>query len=109
MAERVLSDADLPNWAAGFHLQQAAEKALKAILVAHGRPPPRTHDLGLLVEAAETFAPALGGWADRLLSLGDFAVSHRYPGAPEPMLDLARSVADIRELLAVVERECLPK
>ncbi len=32
-----------------FHAQQAAEKYLKAFLVARSESPPRTHDLGALL------------------------------------------------------------
>ena len=39
---------DMDPWAACFHAQQAAEKALKAVLVARGTEPPYTHDLGAL-------------------------------------------------------------
>lgn len=35
-------------WACCFHAQQAAEKALKAVLIARGTEPPHTHDLGAL-------------------------------------------------------------
>ena len=34
-----------------FHAQQAAEKAIKAGLVAGGAEPPRTHDLEMLLAA----------------------------------------------------------
>jgi len=39
---------DMDAWVCCFHAQQAAEKALKAVLVALGREPPHTHDLGAL-------------------------------------------------------------
>ncbi len=39
---------DMDPWACCFHAQQAAEKALKAVLVARGTEPPYTHDLGAL-------------------------------------------------------------
>jgi len=39
---------DMDPWACCFHAQQAAEKALKACLVARGTEPPYTHDLGAL-------------------------------------------------------------
>ena len=39
---------DMDPWACCFHAQQVAEKALKAVLVARGEEPPRTHDLGAL-------------------------------------------------------------
>lgn len=39
---------DMDPWVGCFHAQQAAEKALKALLVARGVEPPHTHDLGAL-------------------------------------------------------------
>jgi len=39
----------LAGWAAAFHAHQAAEKALKAVLVARDEDPPRIHNLRALV------------------------------------------------------------
>jgi HEPN domain-containing protein len=66
-----------------FHSQQAAEKALKAVLVLQQIDFPRTHDLGLLLEMCsaagctetETLQPATG--------LTRYAVATRYPGDHE--------------------------
>lgn len=104
VAELSRADPDLPGWTTGFHLQQAAEKALKAVLVARGRAAPRTHDLEQLAEAVEAFHPALAGWADRLLGLSEFAVAQRYPGVEEPAVDLGGAEAQVRELVAAAER-----
>jgi HEPN domain-containing protein len=69
-----------------FHAQQCAEKYLKAILVAKGRPFPRTHDLRLL----NTLCGEAGVWIEvdvvRLDSLSFYAVQARYPG-DEPTLE----------------------
>lgn len=63
-----------------FHSQQCAEKALKALIAAPGNEPPRSHDLGVLVEALEEqqVFPADVISAARLLA--DFGVAPRYPG-----------------------------
>lgn len=45
----LLGAEDCPLDIVAFHLQQAAEKLLKAILTAYSRPFPRTHDLAALV------------------------------------------------------------
>jgi HEPN domain-containing protein len=42
---------------AGFHLQQALEKFLKAFLGAHGQPLKRTHELPALLALAERYDP----------------------------------------------------
>ena len=63
-----------------FHAQQAAEKALKAVLLAHGVAFPLTHDLEVLLQlgrqAGLTLDPALGD----LARLTPYAVELRYPG-----------------------------
>ena len=108
VAVAVLRDPALPDWAAGFHLQQAVEKALKAVLTAHGRPAPRTHDIALLSETVELLVAALAGWGEKLLPLGEFSVTQRYPGAPEPKLDLRRMADDVRAFLGAVRGETKP-
>lgn len=44
--------------------QQAAEKALKAALVAHNQRPPRTHDIADLLDRAQAVQPSLQELAD---------------------------------------------
>jgi HEPN domain-containing protein len=106
VAELTLLSPDLPAWPAGLHLQQAAEKALEAVLVSQGLCAPRTHDRALLAETAAQVAPKLQVWGERLLALGDFAVAQRYPGAPHPQVDLAPMVAEVRWLLADAQALC---
>lgn len=64
--------------ALGFHAQQAAEKALKAVAVLRGLEAPRTHDLAalghVLLDKGET--PPLT--VDQLRGLNPFAVEYRY-------------------------------
>ena len=50
MLERLLGDSDVDDDTLGFHAQQAAEKLLKAALVARAVDYPRTHNLGALIE-----------------------------------------------------------
>lgn len=63
-----------------FHAQQAAEKAVKAVLVLHGIEAPRTHDvselLGLVSQAGHVVPEDI--WEAEALS--DYAVMTRYPG-----------------------------
>jgi len=67
-----------------FHAQQAAEKALKAILVACTIPAPRTHNLRTLFDLlpAEVTVPSD---IQEAAGLSDYAVASRYPGASEPV------------------------
>lgn len=67
-----------------FHAQQAAEKALKAVLVSRLIPPPRTHNIGVLLDRAakELFIPS---YLYDGISLTDYAVHARYPAEREPI------------------------
>ena len=69
-----------------FHAQQAAEKALKAVLIYFGIPAPRTHSIerlvGLLPGSIEP-TPALVQAA----VLTDYAVAFRYPGDEESVTE----------------------
>jgi HEPN domain-containing protein len=67
-----------------FHAQQAAEKALKALLVGRGVDPPLTHNLQSVIELlpAEFAPPAVAAAADLL---SPYAVASRYPGDDEPV------------------------
>jgi HEPN domain-containing protein len=64
-----------------FNLQQAVEKALKAVLVHYGVPFPYTHDIGKLIQTVETAGIDLPR-ADKnaLEKLTDYAIEGRYPG-----------------------------
>ena len=85
-AARTLQEvADLPRELAAFHFQQAAEKALKGLLVLAGVVPPRTHDLRLLLETVPDRPQGLTPEAAD--AARPYAVLARYPGLdaqPEP-------------------------
>lgn len=90
---------------AGFHAQQAVEKVLKAAIVfVQGTDPPRTHDIGALVNAL----PA--GWAVHQLSselrgLTIWVGMGRYPDVvltPSPAAARAALEVAIKAVSAVV-------
>ncbi|MFN3179767.1 MAG: HEPN domain-containing protein, partial [Thermus sp.] len=62
-----------------FDAQQAAEKALKALLIALGIPFPKTHDLSRLLELIRPHLP-VPPELETLVRLNPFAVAGRYPG-----------------------------
>ena len=70
-----------------FHLQQSAEKYLKAILVLKGSPFPKTHDLNALSKMCEENGVPIGMDEDNLDILSGYAVATRYPGAEPPLDD----------------------
>ena len=69
-----------------FHAQQAAEKALKAVLVAHDTAFPRTHSIRMLVDLLPQ-GLTVPREVEDAASLTDYAVISRYPAATEPVDD----------------------
>ncbi|CAN5664978.1 hypothetical protein BH11ARM2_BH11ARM2_00220 [soil metagenome] len=66
---------------AAYHVQQAAEKHLKALLVEQGVAPPKTHDLTQLISMhSGTPAPSSVDSAAAMTSA--YAWLTRYPGSP---------------------------
>ena len=94
-----------------FHAQQAAEKAIKAILVAYDIPTPRTHNLRTLFDLllAEVSVPVD---VQEAAGLSDYAVARRYPGASEPVeaeeyqeaISMAETVVDWAEKVIDLRR-----
>ena len=68
---------EMEPWAACFHAQQAAEKALKAVLVAAGVEPPQVHDLRAL-RARMPAGIALDATDNALAELTLYATGVRY-------------------------------
>jgi len=78
-ADNNLRSEAIPYDTVCFHCQQAAEKLLKAYLVARGVQPPFTHDLLLLIEQILPYAPDAEALRDDLAGLMPYAVGARYP------------------------------
>lgn len=81
-----------------FHAQQAAEKAIKAVLRARGVEFPLTHDLELLLDLLEECGVRLPEKVRAAVSLTPYAVETRYPGFHEEI-----SSAEVGEALGVAE------
>lgn len=79
---RGLLAIDLTELAA-FHVQQAAEKTLKAMLVAAAQDILRTHDIDTLATLARTHWPDLLPDPFPLTALSQWYVTTRYPGIDE--------------------------
>src|SRR5215467_9544638 len=69
---------------AAFLIQQALEKALKALLVAAAQDVRRTHDIEALATLARAHWPQLLPSPFRLAVVTQWYVSTRYPGFDEP-------------------------
>lgn len=89
-----------------FHAQQAAEKALKALLVARQLPVPRTHDLVHVIELLEPDLPAIAALSEDAALLEDHGVSPRYPTfrAPETRDDALDALRRAKRVVAAVRK-----
>jgi HEPN domain-containing protein len=92
--DQVLRNAAEPINAKGVcnHSQQCVEKYLKAVLEEAGRPVPRTHDLGRLLEEANDLLPVLENLSAEIIQLSNLLVVSRYPTAEELIIDLDQEV-----------------
>lgn len=88
-------------------VQQAAEKALKALLLAAEVPLRRTHDLELLLADAVEVEPALAEFEPFCESATAFYSFERYPALAGPLLsndDLEVALQEAEALLAAIAR-----
>lgn len=89
VARLVFGQRSVPDPAYGFHLQQAIEKSLRAVIATRGKLAPATHDLVWLVESSgqdHTFN------LDELDELSPYAAALQ-PGSPPPTRHLNRERA----------------
>jgi len=92
--------------ASAYHVQQAAEKLIKALLVLAGEPFRRTHDLDALVSLFLPIYPQFAGQAESVRQLSVWGIAYRYPGleeVPEPLPssdELRRMIVMLREFAA---------
>jgi HEPN domain-containing protein len=102
VSERLLRDGAEFAEAVAFHAQQAAEKSLKALLVARQVEFPKTHDLERLLELVARGDAPLASKLENAADLTPYGVEYRYPGDYEPVsattastcLSIARKVFD---------------
>jgi HEPN domain-containing protein len=78
-AEYLLGMYPLPIAIICYHCQQSAEKCLKGLLVSKNSPPPKTHDLPLLLDACKEFFPEIMTVSEQCASLNPFSSQPRYP------------------------------
>ena len=97
-ARLVLAHSESLNNIVCFHCQQAAEKMLKAVLVALDRNVPRTHDLVDLLQRIEV------GSGDRSALLPDALHLNRYSVLPRyPSIEGEETTSRAREALTRAE------
>jgi len=96
-----LAAAQTPWSVVCFHAQQAAEKYLKAFLVANGFDPERAHARDALLKECLRFDSSLASLQAECQQLTDFAVDVRYPDIP-----IADEEQIGREAVAMADRIC---
>jgi len=64
-----------------YHCQQAAEKAMKAFLVHHGKTYEKTHDIEVLTDLAGEVEASFSQLAEAADALTPYATRFRYPNA----------------------------
>jgi len=79
-ADNNLAAQEVPYDTVCFHCQQAAEKLLKAFLVARGREYPITHNLFIILEEVLENDPSAESLRETLALLNPYSVEVRYPG-----------------------------
>ena len=84
---------------AAFHLQQAIEKTLKALLVAARQDVRKTHDLDTLAELARRHWPTLVSAPFGLSYVSRWYIISRYPGDD----DIGPTAAEVQAALPEVE------
>jgi HEPN domain-containing protein len=106
---RGVADAEIADEVIGFHVQQAAEKCMKAVLCARGITYRRTHDLQELHDLLHDAAIAVPDAVRELVPWSPFAVAYRYDDWPaaDPV-DRDRAHELVRAALTWVEGEIPP-
>lgn len=77
LVEKNLDDAEISQQILLFHLQQAVEKFLKALLSKKNIKFPRTHDIEKLIEICERNGINLPDYIEDFIDLTPFAVEFR--------------------------------
>ncbi len=78
VARKLAADLTIGDEIIGFHIQQAAEKRLKALLAFYGISYRRTHDLLELMDLLNANAHRIPHALEALQDLTPFAVEYRY-------------------------------
>ena len=97
-AQKLLAEGDFE--AAGFFLQQAMEKYLKAYLLSHGWTLKRIHDLEILLNDALPFDASLEEFRSLCQIASGFYMIERYPFPGSPGI----SDEDVRDCMSDAKR-----
>ena len=82
-ARQLATDPRIGDAVVGFHIQQAVEKRLKALLIFHAIPYRRTHDLLELMDQLISHGHPVIETLEALQEMTPFAVEYRYESLDE--------------------------
>jgi HEPN domain-containing protein len=85
--DRLLNDPDVPDEILGFHVQQAVEKRLKAVLASRGIEYDRTHSIGYLTSVLEHHGVDPPDCREQIEELTPWAIAARYDDSFDEVLD----------------------
>lgn len=103
IAEREARDQAIVRRAPAFWLQQAAELAIKAVLVAEDATPPKHHDLDRLRRDCQA-VEMRGLGSEPLAELNPWVLGSRYPAdLPDFDPDLGRLTAHVNAVIHAAE------
>lgn len=94
---------------AGFWLQQALEKFLKAYLLSKGWRLRKVHDLEVLANEAAVYMPDVARYAKACRKITGYYVAERYPlldSSPPTVEEVSRSRDEVTGLVELIRREC---
>lgn len=92
---------------AAFHAQQAAEKALKALLTAYKIKPPKTHSIERLLSMLEEKVDVSWAYEENIPALSYYAVEIRYPAPPIPMEEAAEALKLAKKVVKWVKEKLM--
>ncbi len=99
-AGKLLAGSDPFPATAAYHCQQAAEKALKALVASTGEAIPKTHDLRVLLGRCLPIDQSLAEFSDACDELTPYATEFRYPAdIPDPSLEQVRYACELAETI----------
>ncbi len=112
--ECLSGDPAVPFWSAGFHAQQAVEKAIKAAIAFRGVEYPFTHDIQRLLEILKQEGGGSPPEEGLLPSLTPYAVAARYDDAldrviVQGMVDVSRMLLLAQTVIGWAGRICEPE
>ncbi len=110
LLEEIISNEKVRDEIIGFHAQQAAEKQLKALLMAKNIPYRRTHDLRELIDLIKDNGIEFPESLMDIRTLSPFAVEFRYdyiPSEEEEPFNRLKALELVQKLRKWVENTLL--